>query len=203
MGSGELHVLMGDPKGPHIVSSKVIVVAEKIQTAVERSRQTIQDTIMLTLFFTCDVTGRINNVKLYWFTVANFLPRNITLPNKMEFYKHKYLRRNLEVASCQVIRNKNRHVMSCNSEILEKFAFDDLWWPHFWPHIKMIFILSLGLVNTYRVVSFPLDDALHSFRVSREGRICALHPAVRRWFRPPAVRGLTIFLAGGAWEVPP
>ena len=30
----------------------------KIQTVLERSRRTLQDTVMLTLFFTCDVTGR-------------------------------------------------------------------------------------------------------------------------------------------------
>ena len=35
----------------------------KIQTALERSRRTLQDTIMLTLFFTCDVTGRSKMVK--------------------------------------------------------------------------------------------------------------------------------------------
>ena len=51
MGSGELHVLMGGgPKGPlRIFKSKSRRV--KIQTALERSRRTLQDTIMLTLFF--------------------------------------------------------------------------------------------------------------------------------------------------------
>ena len=51
MGSGALHVLMGgDPKGPlRIFKSKSHRV--KIQTALERSRQALQDTIMLTLFF--------------------------------------------------------------------------------------------------------------------------------------------------------
>ena len=51
MGSGELHVLMGGgPKRPlRIFKSKSRRV--KIQTALERSRQNLQDTIMLTLFF--------------------------------------------------------------------------------------------------------------------------------------------------------
>ena len=51
MGSGELHVLMGGgPKAPlRIFKSKSRRV--KIQTALERSRRTLQDKIMLTLFF--------------------------------------------------------------------------------------------------------------------------------------------------------
>ena len=51
MGSGESQVLMeGGPKGPlRIFKSKSRRV--KIQTALERSRRTLQDTIMLTLFF--------------------------------------------------------------------------------------------------------------------------------------------------------
>ena len=54
MRSGELRVLMrGWPKGPppplHIFKSKSRRV--KIQTALERSRRSLQDTIMLTLFF--------------------------------------------------------------------------------------------------------------------------------------------------------
>ena len=54
MRSGELHVLMGGggggPKGPlRIFKSKSRRV--KIQTALERSRRTLQDKIMLTLFF--------------------------------------------------------------------------------------------------------------------------------------------------------
>ena len=51
MGSGELHVLMGGvPKGPlRIFKSENLRV--KIQTALERSRRTLQDTIMLTLCF--------------------------------------------------------------------------------------------------------------------------------------------------------
>ena len=52
----------------------------------------------------------------------------------------------------------------------------------------MILVLSLELVKNYRVCFFFLFvDALRSFRVSR-----GAHPAVRRWLRPPAVRGLTI-----------
>ena len=35
----------------------------KIQTASERSRRTLQNTIMFTLFLTCDVTGRSKKVK--------------------------------------------------------------------------------------------------------------------------------------------
>ena len=71
----------------------------------------------------------------------------------------------------------------------------------------MIFVLSLELVKTYRVL-FPLVDALRSFRVGwgahmwaggggggtaggGGGHICA-PPAVRRWLRPPAVRGLKV-----------
>ena len=53
MKSGELHVLMrGGPKGPpplRIFKSKSRRV--KIQTALERSRRTLQDAIMLILFF--------------------------------------------------------------------------------------------------------------------------------------------------------
>ena len=51
MGSGELHVLMGGgPKGPlRIFKKKSRRV--KIQTALERSRRILQDTIILTLFF--------------------------------------------------------------------------------------------------------------------------------------------------------
>ena len=50
MGSGELRDLMGGgPKGPlRIFKSKSRRV--KIQTALERSRRTLQDKIMLTLF---------------------------------------------------------------------------------------------------------------------------------------------------------
>ena len=61
--------------------------------------------------------------------------------------------------------------MSCNSEIWENFALDDLWWPRFWPHIKMTCVLSLELVNTYRVF-FSLVDALRIFRVSRGSHMC-------------------------------
>ena len=53
----------------------------------------------------------------------------------------------------------------------------------------MALVLSLELVKTYRVF-FPLVDALRSFRVSRGAHMCP-PPAVRRWLRPPAVRGLT------------
>ena len=30
----------------------------------------------------------------------------------------------------------NMKPLSCNSEILEKFAFDDLWWHQFWSERK-------------------------------------------------------------------
>ena len=64
MGSGELRVLMGGgvtQRAPlRIFKSKSRRV--KIQMALERSRRTLQDTIMLTLFFTCDVTGRSKKV---------------------------------------------------------------------------------------------------------------------------------------------
>ena len=53
MGSGELRVLMGGGPMPppplRIFKSKSRRV--KIQTALERSRRTLQDTITLTLFF--------------------------------------------------------------------------------------------------------------------------------------------------------
>ena len=51
MGSGELHVLMGSgSKGPlRIFKSNSRRV--KIQTTLERSRRSLQVTIMLTLFF--------------------------------------------------------------------------------------------------------------------------------------------------------
>ena len=51
-------------------------------------------------------------------------------------------------------------------------------------------------VKTYRVL-FPLVDALRSFRVSRGGgTYVPPPPAVRRWLRPPAVRGLIRALLG-------
>ena len=117
MGSGELHVLKrgggGGAKGPLCIF-KSNGRRVKIQTALERSRRTLQATIMLTLFFTCNVTGRSNKVKLYWFTVANCLSRKIkNLPNKMELSKHKYHRSDLGMASwtisktCDVIREVN------------------------------------------------------------------------------------------------
>ena len=69
MRSGELHVLMrGWPKGPPLRIFKIKSRRVKIQTASERSRRTLQNTIMLTLFFTCDVTGRskmVKKVKMY------------------------------------------------------------------------------------------------------------------------------------------
>ena len=52
MGSGELRVLMGGwPKGPPPRIFKSKSRRAKIQTALERSRRTLQDKIMLTLFF--------------------------------------------------------------------------------------------------------------------------------------------------------
>ena len=52
MGSGELRVLMGGwPKGPPLRIFKSKSRRVKIQTALERSRRTLQDKIMLTLFF--------------------------------------------------------------------------------------------------------------------------------------------------------
>ena len=53
----------------------------------------------------------------------------------------------------------------------------------------MTLVLSLELVKTYRLF-FPLVDALRAFRVSRGGAHMCPPPAVRRWLRPPAVRGL-------------
>ena len=102
MGSGELNVLMGGggwPKGPHLRIFKSKSRRVKIQTALERSRRTLEDKIILTLFFTCDVTGRSKKVKMYWFTVASCLSRKTNLPNKMELNKHNYHRNDLGVAS--------------------------------------------------------------------------------------------------------
>ena len=51
MRSGELHVLMGT-NGLHLVSSKVMVVAEKFKQRWKNLFELyLQDTIMLTLFF--------------------------------------------------------------------------------------------------------------------------------------------------------
>ena len=49
MGSGELHVLMGAKAPLRIFKSMSCRV--KIQTALERSLRTLQEKIMLTLFF--------------------------------------------------------------------------------------------------------------------------------------------------------
>ena len=53
MGSGELHVLMGGGggKGRALFIFKSKSSRVKIQTALERSRRTLQDTIIVTLFF--------------------------------------------------------------------------------------------------------------------------------------------------------
>ena len=52
MGSGELRVLMGGwPKGPPLRIFKSKSRRVKIQTALETSRRTLKDKIMLTLFF--------------------------------------------------------------------------------------------------------------------------------------------------------
>ena len=51
MGSGELHVLRGVAQRASLRIFKSKSCKVKIQTALERPRQTLQDTIMLTLFF--------------------------------------------------------------------------------------------------------------------------------------------------------
>ena len=51
MGSGELHVLMGVAQRAPLRIFKSKSRRVKIQTALERSRRTLQDTVMLTLFF--------------------------------------------------------------------------------------------------------------------------------------------------------
>ena len=51
----------------------------------------------------------------------------------------------------------------------------------------MTLVLSLELVKIYRVL-FPLVDALRIVFELAEGHI---YPALRRWLRPPAVRGLS------------
>ena len=53
----------GWPKGPPLRIFKSKSRRVKIQTALERSRRTLQDKIILTLFLTCDVTGRSKKVK--------------------------------------------------------------------------------------------------------------------------------------------
>ena len=65
MGSGELRVLMGGvaQRAPPLRIFKCKSRSVKIQTALERSRRPLQDKIMFTLFFTCDVTGRSKKVK--------------------------------------------------------------------------------------------------------------------------------------------
>ena len=68
MGSGELHVLMGGggAKGPlRIFKSKSRRV--KIQTALKDLVELYRIRLCWPYFFTCDVTGRSNKVKLYWF----------------------------------------------------------------------------------------------------------------------------------------
>ena len=67
--------------------------------------------------------------------------------------------------------------MSCNSEIWENFTLDDLWWPQFWPHIKMTSVLSLELVKTYRVF-FRLSMRCVVFELAG-GHICAPPPPGR------------------------
>ena len=99
--------------------------------------------------------------------------------------------------------------MLCNSEIWENFALDDLCWPQFWPHIKMTLVLSLELVKTYRVLFFRLSMRCLVFGLAGGGggHICAPPRAVRRWLRPPAVRGLnfnlTIFVTATSTECSP
>ena len=51
MGSGELRVLMGVAQSAPLRIFKSKSHRVKIQTALERSRRTLQDKIMLTLFF--------------------------------------------------------------------------------------------------------------------------------------------------------
>ena len=51
MGSGELRVLMGLAQRAPLRIFKSKSRRVKIQTALERSRRTLQDKIMLTLFF--------------------------------------------------------------------------------------------------------------------------------------------------------
>ena len=97
----------GGGKGPPSVSSKVNRRV-KIQTALERSRRKIR--LCWPYFLTCDVTGRSNKVKLYWFTVANCLSRKTNLPNKMELNKPKYHRNYLGVATWAYFEDLCRHV---------------------------------------------------------------------------------------------
>ena len=81
----------------------------KIQTALERSRRTLQDTIMLTLFFDLWRHRKVKKVKMYWFIVVNSLSRKTNLPNKMELNKHKYHRNDLGVASWAYFEDLWRH----------------------------------------------------------------------------------------------
>ena len=56
--------------------------------------------------------------------------------------------------SCYRERDNAHNMKPCHviRKFGENFALDDLWWPQFWPHIKMTLVLSLELVKTYRVL---------------------------------------------------
>ena len=105
MGSGELHVVIGGrAKGPHIVSSKVIVVAEKFKRRwkdlVELRR--IQPCWPYLFLPVACVTERSNKVKVYRFTVANCLSHKINLSYWMKLEKHKYHRSDLPWTSSRL-----------------------------------------------------------------------------------------------------
>ena len=61
------------------------------------------------------------------------------------------------------------------------------WWPQFWPHIKTTLVLSLELVNLSSAF-FRLSMRCVVFELAGGGTYVP-PPAVRRWLRPPAVRG--------------
>ena len=88
--------------------------------------------------------------------------------------------------------NADNEAMSWNSEILENFALDDLWWPQFWPHIKMMLVLSLELVKTYRVLFFHMSMRFVVFELAGGGggaHMCPPPPRLTRKLRNASTSG--------------
>ena len=99
----------GWPRVPPPRIFKAIVVAEKFKRRWKELVERYMIQSCWHYFLTCDVTGRSNNVKLYWFTAANCFSNNINLPNKMELDKNKYHRSDLGVASWTYFEDLWRH----------------------------------------------------------------------------------------------
>ena len=116
MGSGELHVLMGGGggKGPLRIFKSKSRRVKIIQTALERSRRTLRDTIMLILFFDLwrhRMVKQGQTVLIYSSQLPTVLQlsRKTNLPNKMELNKPKYHRSDLGVASWAYFEDLWRH----------------------------------------------------------------------------------------------